>query len=179
MAGEIVKTVHEVESLRISQFLAYFFNTAVNITHVDIDLLYSLSVYRRTETEHAMGSRVLRTDIHNEIIRFEHTHFLCLNSSVLILNICCCEITLTFTFSCEMVVLGTFVIILTQWIPVPINAEEQTTHIGIADKDNSEEVIDLTFENSGNLPKISYAVQHGLFTVGSCNLHGDMLIMCS
>ena len=72
MCREIVETVHEVEGLGISESLADFLDTAVDITEIYVDFLDDFTVDRCTETKHAVSGRVLRADIDHKIFGFEN-----------------------------------------------------------------------------------------------------------
>ena len=145
-----------MECLRIGQLLAYLLDAAMDISHIDIDFLDGLAVDSSAEAEHTVSSRVLRAYVDHEVIGFEHSHLLGLYSAVGVLYIGSCEVALAFVLGGDRVVALALVIILAQWIAVPVNAEEQAAHVGIIDEDDTEEVIDLTLEYHCYFPKVGH-----------------------
>ena len=78
VSGEVVETVHIVESLRICEGFAKFLDATVDIAHVHVDFLYLLTVDTSAETEHAVSGGVLRANIHDKVLGLEYAcfHFL-------------------------------------------------------------------------------------------------------
>jgi hypothetical protein len=154
MCREIVETVHEVEGLGISESLADFLDTAVDITEIYVDFLDDFTVDRCTETEHAVSGGVLRADIDHKIFGFENTAFMFHDLTLGILGPDIGEVGLTLVFNRNGIDCRVVVIVLAQRIALPVDVEEEAAHIGIVDEDYPEEVIDFTLENGSNGPKI-------------------------
>ena len=174
MGREVIQSVHEMERLGIGELFAYFFDAAMDITHVDIDFLYGLAVYGGAETEHAVGGGMLRAYVDHEVLGLEHPHLFLLYSSVGGLHICVGEIALTLAVGGHGVKLGILVVVLAEGVTVPVNAQEETAHVGVADEHYSEEVIDLAFEDSGYMPDIGHAMEHGLLYIVGGHFHGQV-----
>ena len=89
---EVVHTVVEVDGLRICEFFAKLLHSAVDITAIEVDFLHFLSVERRAEAEHAVGCRVLRTDIHDKLLRAEDCSSLFCHIAFSIFHVCNCRV---------------------------------------------------------------------------------------
>ncbi len=174
MGREVIQSVHEMKCLRISELLAYFFDAAVDISHVDIDFIYGLAIDRRAETEHAVGGGMLRADVDHEVLGLEHHHLFFLDFSVGGFHVCVSEIALTLAVGGHGVELGIFVVVLAERMTVPVNAQEEAAHVGVAYEHYSEEVVDLALEDTGYMPEISHAVEHRLLYIVGGNFHGQM-----
>lgn len=68
---EIVQSVSESERLRIGHALHHLLHTAVDISEVRIDVLDGLTVYDSSQTKHAVGTRVVRTEVDDEVVVVE------------------------------------------------------------------------------------------------------------
>ena len=139
-----------MESLRITEVLAQFFNTAVDITHVNVNLLDSFSVNSGAETKHAVGCRVLRTDVYNEIIGSEDCFFSANNLAVLPLGINLSVIALAFVLKGNGVAVRAVVVVFALGVSYPVDAEEETAHIGVIQEDDTVEVINFSLIESGD-----------------------------
>jgi len=60
---------------------------------------------------------------------------------------------------------------------VPVYAEEEPTHIGVADEYDAEEVVDLAFVQPGDVPQVGNGVQHRLFAVCGGGLDGYHVVV--
>ena len=71
--AEIIQSVSEGERLRISHALHHLLHTAVDISEVRIDVLDGLTVNNSSQTKHAVGTRVVRTEVDDEVVVIEQT----------------------------------------------------------------------------------------------------------
>ena len=147
----------------------------MDITHVHIDFLDGLAINRSAETEHTMGGRVLRADIYNEILFGKHGDLLFLNRAVSLFDPGIGRIALALVFNRNGIEFGSGVIVLAQGVAHPVDVQEKSTHIGIADKHDSIEIIHLAFENACDTIQVGNAVEHRFVAVGGLNLHRHQL----
>jgi hypothetical protein len=69
--AEIVQSVSEGERLRIGHALHHLLHTAVDISEVRIDVLDGLTVNHSSQTKHTVGTRVVRTEVDDEVVVIE------------------------------------------------------------------------------------------------------------
>ena len=70
---EIVQAVGQGESLRIGHALPHLLDTTMDIAEVRIDALHLLAVEHSLQAEHTVGRRVVRTNVHHEVLIVEQT----------------------------------------------------------------------------------------------------------
>ncbi len=156
VSREIVQTVHKMERLGVCESLAQFFYAAMDVAHVHVDFLDFLTVDCSAETEHAMRGRMLGADVHHEILGLEHAHVLFCKCAVGIARIGGCEVALPLAFDAYRVQVGVGIVVFAERISFPVDAKEQAAHVGIADEDNSEEVVDFALIKSSDFPYVGY-----------------------
>ncbi len=113
-----------MEGLRISEVFADFFDATVDIAHVNINLLDCFAVNSGTETEHTVGSRVLRTDIHHKIVFCKDALLMALDFTFCITCVHICKITLALIVIRHRICFRARVIVLAQRIAFPVNTQE-------------------------------------------------------
>ncbi len=177
LSGKIVKTVGEMQVLRITKPFTKFFNTTVYITKVQVNFLYSLSVHGCAETQHTVSGGVLRTDVYHEILRLEYCKFFFYYTSVGFFNVAHGSVLHRFMVEAHRIDVGRIVVVLTQRISHPIVSQEQTSHIGMVDELDPEIVIDLTLIKISHRPKVGNRVEHGIFAVVGSDFHRHMSVM--
>ena len=115
----------------------------MNITQVWINLGYSLTIQHRLQTKHTVCRRVLRTNIHNEVI-ISKQRTLCTNEFTILIKIPLCSCIKFYIILRSIHVLSRIhVIILTEWITLKVVSQVEATHIRVTKELNTIEVIDL------------------------------------
>ena len=169
LCRNIIKTICERKSLRISHRLVEFLHTAMNIPEHGVNSLYKFTVQSHTEMQHTMSGRMLRTDVHHIIVVIKNHIFLNLQSSVGQKLIFLCGIGKWFVghmLGIERILLYR-VVILTHGVSHPIFTQINAAHVGMSCKDYPVEIIHLTLINIGNVPKIARRGNHRIHAV-SC-----------
>ena len=65
---------------------------------------------------------------------------------------------------------GVFVVVLAERITDPVVAQIETTHVGVVDKFDAEEVEHFALFEQGVFPQVADAVYHRVFAVGGSDL---------
>lgn len=125
-----------------------------------------------------MGSGVLRADINDEILGSEYCHLAFLHLAVGGLHPGEGGIALAFVFGGYRVVGVVHVVVLTQGIALPVDAEEKAAHIGIADEHDAVEIVDLALEHAGDTIEVGDAVEHRIVAVGGLHAHAYEFLGC-
>ena len=123
----------------------------MDIAQVGIDALHSLTIQHGLQTQHAMGSGVLRTDVNHIVISAEKLILFALQNTILI------KIELQTIVRLYIVLQRVLIVelpILTDRLALKITAKEQTTHIGMAQEYDTIEVINLTFQQISHTPNV-------------------------
>ena len=162
---EIVESVHVVERLGVCERLAKFFHTAVDVTHVHVDFLDFLAVDGSAETKNAVCGGVLRANVHHKILGAEYFNFF-LHHLAVLFHPGVGEVGLTLVFNRHGVEGGVFIVVLAQGEALPVDVEEEATHVGVANENNAVEVVNLTFVEACHTPKVGYGVEHWALAVG-------------
>ena len=119
---------------------------------------------------------MLRADVDNEVVFLEDARFGLDDRAVGLLDPALGEVALALVFDRHGVDVGVGVVVFQQRVSLPVDAEEQTPHIGIVYEDDSEKVVDLALIDAGNLPEVADRVDHGLPAVAAGDdLHGEHL----
>ena len=177
MGREIIETVGHVEGLRIGHAFPQFFYTAVYVTAMHIDLLDNFTFERGAETQYTVGSGVLRTDIDDIIVFLKDVDNFLFYLSVRAhgqRNGCVGTLFVGLGYG---VVFPAGVVIFTQGVAVPVFTEEDATHIGVANKTNTVEVVDLTLFKIGIGPDIAHRIKYRIFTVGRCGFENHPMVV--
>ena len=168
---EVVQTVGQSQSLRISHILPHLLNTTVDISEVRINALHGLTVDNGLKTEHTMGRWVVRTDVDNILIIIEATLFCSYQMTISTKTVFYCEIILWLISTRELIGLWTHIEILAQRIALEISTEEKTTHIRVTQELDADEIKHLTLQQISNLPEIDDCRNH----IRTIHLLGDSL----
>jgi hypothetical protein len=123
----------------------------MDVAKVWIDALYDLSVEHSLQTEHTVGSRVLRTDVEHIVIIAKQLILLALQFAVVV------EIVLQTVVGLYIVLEGVLIVklpILAERIALEVVTQEQATHIGMTYENYSEEVVNLALKQISHLPKV-------------------------
>ena len=166
---EIVQTVCQRQCLWISQLFVQFFHTTVNVSQYRINLANSFTFQFHTEVQYSVSRWVLWTDIDYVIFWFkDFATFSMIVHTILIVH-------QTRSFVCQRFVGHTCwielfrFIILTHRIAHPVFAQEDATHIGIADELYAVEVEYFTFVDICDLIPSAHTGQHRVYSV--CRLY--------
>ena len=168
---EVVQTVGQSQSLRISHILPHLLNTTVDISEVRINALHGLTVDNGLKTEHTMGRWVVRTDVDNILILIEATLFSSYQMTISTKTVFYSEIILRLISTRELICLWTHIEILAQRIALEISTEEKTTHIWVTQELDADEIKHLTLQQISNLPEIDDCRNH----IRPIHLLGDSL----
>ena len=125
----------------------------MDVTAVNIDLLDDLTLDGGAQTEHTVSRRVLRTDIDHILLLVEELVVAHLQFTILKLDLLGLILSLLVGRR-HGVEFRIGIIILTQRITFPVVTQEQTTHIGMSDKTDTEIVEHFTFVKVGRMPQV-------------------------
>ena len=116
-----------------------------------IDALHLLAVEHRLQTEHAVGRGVLRTDVDDIVVGGKEAVLLRLEYAVLV------EIELQTIVGLHVVLERVLVVelpVLAEGIALEVAAEEEAAHVGMAQEDDAEEVVDLALQQVSHAPDV-------------------------
>ena len=116
-----------------------------------IDALDSFAVEHCLQTEHTVGSWVLRTNVNHIVIGTEQTVLLALQVAILVNEIF--QTVIGFYIILQRI----FVVelpVLAEGIALEIATEEEATHIGMTEEHDAVEVVNFTLQQVGNLPNV-------------------------
>jgi hypothetical protein len=148
---QIVQTIGKSQRLRICHTLPHLLDGTMDVAKVWIDALYDLTVEHCLQTEHTVGSRVLRTDVEHIVIIAKQLILLALQFAIVV------EIVLQTVVGLYIVLEGVLIVklpILAERIALEVIAQEQATHVGMTYEYDSEEVVNLAFKQISHLPKV-------------------------
>ena len=170
---QVVEPVGERKHLRIGQALAHLLDSAMNITAVRIDLLDDLALERDAEMEHAVRSRVLRSDV-DDIFRVVEQHVLARFDPAVLLDERRHRIGHRLALETDRIDLGRSVVILAQRESDPVAAQIEPAHVGMAYEANAEKVVRFPLVQVGRLPNIRHGRKLGIFLFGRRGLQHDL-----
>ena len=151
---QVVHTVGQCQRLRISELFAEFLDATMDIAQMRIDPGDGLTVQHRLQTKYTVGRRVLRTDVHDEIVICKQ-RMLCTDKLTLLV-----EIPLRGRIKFDIILRSVHilcrihVVILTQRISLEVVSQEETAHIRMTEELDAIEVVDLAFKQIGICPQI-------------------------
>ena len=177
MGRKVIKTVGHMEGLRVGHALPQFFYTAVYVTAMHIDLLDNFTFERGTETQYAVSGGVLRTDIDNVVVFLKDIHNFLFHLPIGTHRQGYGRIGTLLISLGYGIVFTARVVIFTQGITVPVFAEEDTAHIGMADKSYAVEVVNFTFFKIGVGPHIAHRIEYRIFAIGRCGFENHPMIV--
>ena len=177
VSREVIETVGHVQGLGISHSLPQFFDTPVYISAMYIDFLYDLAFERGTETQYAVRSRVLRTDIDDIIVFLENVNNFFLDFSVSAHTQRYGRIGTLFIRLGNRIVFTTGIVIFPHGITDPVLPQEYTAHIGVSDKAYTVKIVHFPFFEIGIFPNIAHTVQQRILTVGRHNFENHPMIV--
>ena len=171
--AEIVQTVGQCQSLRISHVLADLLHCAVYIAQYGIDLLDAFAFKTHAEVEHAVRRRVLRADVHHILVFAEYAVLRARHRTVGIERERLGHIGQGLVRHAQRIVLLGLVV-LTEGIAHPVLAHEDAAHVGVAGKFDTVEVVHLAFVDVGHIPQVAHTGQQRVFAVGGHGLQAHL-----
>ena len=178
---QVVQTVSQRQSLRISHTFANLLHTTVNVTQHRVDFANRLTLQVHAEVKHTVSRRVLRTNIHHIIVGTKNFVLHLIDRAILLQLIFIRHISqrlIRHVLRIKRIILLR-VVILTERIAHPILAHKQAAHVRMVCKDNAIEVINLTLIHVSNIPKVANRGNHGVFAVFYHTLHTSLLMVFS
>ena len=116
-----------------------------------IDALYDLTVEHCLQTEHTVGSRVLRTDVEHIVVIAKQLVLLALQLAVLV------EVVLQTVVGLYIILESVLIVklpVLAERITLEVRTQEEATHVRMTYEYDSEEVVNLALQQIGHLPDI-------------------------
>ena len=138
--AQIVETVCQGECLRIGHALHHLLYAAVYVAQVRIDVLHGLAVEHRLQSQHTVRRGVVRTEVHHKVVVIKESvarlHQFAQVVEVPLRRV----VALRLIGHGEPVVLRAHVIVLAQRITHKVIAQEESSHVGMTEKLNAQEV---------------------------------------
>ena len=156
--AQVVQPVRESQRLWISQAFAQLLNAAMDITQHGIDFLHRLAVERGAQAQGTVRRRMLRPDVHHEVIRVEHHVLPPFQCAVGHQPKFFRHVGILFISHVQRI--AVHVVILAQGVTFPILAQEKAAHIGIAREEDAQEIIRLALLDFRRLPQSAHGRQH-------------------
>ena len=158
--AEVVEAVGEAERLRIGHALGHLLHAAVDIAEVGIDVLDGLTADDGLQSEHTVGGRVVRSEVHHEVVLVHQRAARGHEFAVAV------KVPLRRPVLCRLVGLGeavglrAHVEVLAERPALEVVAHEEAAHVGVAEKLDAEEVIDLSLQQVGSVPQLQHRGNH-------------------
>ena len=160
VGAQVVQTVGQRQCLRISQALVHLLDAPVDISQYGVYLLDRLAVQRRTHAQHAMRGRMLRADVHDEVIRVEHHVLAPFDGPVRTQVIFLRHVGIHLILHVERV--AAHVVILKERVTGPILTQVEAAHVGMPREAYAEEIVCLAFLDFRRLPYPAHRGQERL-----------------
>ena len=152
---KIVQTVGESQCLWISHAFTHLLHTTMNISQMRIDMFHGFTVEHRLQAKHTMHARVIRAQVHDEVVFIKHAMLGCNQVSLLIEVPFRSEITLWFIGCREHVGFRTRIKILAERIALKVITHEQTAHVRMTKELDAQEIKHFTLKQVGSIPQIN------------------------
>ena len=165
MRAQIVQPVRQRQSLLISKALVHLFYTAVDISQNRVYTADILTVDGSTHTQHTMSGRMLRTDVHHEILLAEHHILMPLYRSVRTQSVFLRHVGVHLILHVQRI--RVHIVVLAQRESLPVLAQEDAAHVRISREADAEEIEHLAFLDLCRFPQMADRRQKSVFPVRS------------